>query len=206
MPTNPRTTDPTRARGAHVALAAAAAIGATVVAAAPVLAHPGHDVSVTAGLAHPFLGLDHVLAMCTVGALGVVQRRRLTLPVAFVAAMALGGLLAVAGVPMPGAEVAVAASVVALGLALLAARHARPELTVAAVSLAGIAHGHVHGTEAAGAPAAGFLAAVLVSTVVLHAIGMLGGVAVSERHTLRRTLAVLVMGAGAGLVVAAIGA
>ncbi|HET6220748.1 MAG TPA: HupE/UreJ family protein, partial [Dongiaceae bacterium] len=58
------------------------------------------------GFAHPFSGLDHILAMVAVG-IWAAQNGRLALwllPVAFPLAMMAGGLLALAGVPVPGVE------------------------------------------------------------------------------------------------------
>ena len=38
-----------------------------LLASGTALAHPGHDGGLAAGLAHPFTGLDHLLAMVAVG-------------------------------------------------------------------------------------------------------------------------------------------
>ena len=59
-----------------------------------VLAHLGHDASgVWSGLAHPITGLDHALAMLTVGALAILLRSPLMMPGVFLGAMILGGAL-----------------------------------------------------------------------------------------------------------------
>lgn len=127
------------------------------------------------GFLHPFSGLDHVLAMVAVGIWAAQTGRPAlwALPVMFPLAMAAGGLLAVAGVPVPGIEAGIAASVLVFGL--LIACKATPPLApaVALVALFAMFHGHAHGSElpAAAAPIVyglGFVAA----TAVLHLIGL----------------------------------
>lgn len=134
-----------------------------------------------AGLAHPFHGLDHLLAMLAVG-LWAAQHSghaRWGIPGAFAIATAVGIALAAVGIMLPAADAAIAVSVAILGL-LVAARHA-PSLP-AAMALAGafaVFHGFAHGMEMQQATspfAAG--AGFVVGTVLLHAAGLLGGLAV----------------------------
>jgi len=133
-----------------------------------------------AGLAHPFLGLDHLLALLAVGLWATQHsgRARWAIPGAFAGATAVGTALAAAGIVLPAAEAAIAVSVVILGL-LVAARHAQS--LPAAMALAGafaVFHGFAHGIEmqqAASPLAAG--AGFVLGTALLHAAGFLGGVA-----------------------------
>jgi urease accessory protein len=127
------------------------------------------------GFSHPFSGLDHILAMVAVGVWAAQTGRPAlwVLPAAFPLAMAVGALLGVAGVPVPGIEAGIAASV--LGLGLLIAFQAKPPLalSIALVALFALFHGHAHGTELpqAASPVLyglGFVAA----TVILHLIGL----------------------------------
>lgn len=127
------------------------------------------------GFVHPFSGLDHILAMLAVGVWAAQTARPAlwVLPTAFPLAMAAGGLLGVAGVPVPGIESGIAASVLILGL-LIAAR-ARPPLalSIALVAVFAVFHGHAHGAELpqAASPVLyglGFVGA----TAVLHLIGL----------------------------------
>ena len=102
-----------------------------------------------AGLHHPVSGLDHVLAMVAVGLWGAQLGAPAVwlLPVTFPMVMALGGMLGLLGVPLPGVEFAIALSGILLGLAVLA--EWRPPLWAAAVVVGffAIFHGHAHGTE-----------------------------------------------------------
>jgi urease accessory protein len=77
-----------------------------------------HTGGLAVGFAHPFLGLDHVLAMIAVGvwAAQCGGRARIALPAAFIAAIAAGGVLAMTGTTLPHIEAGIAATVLALGL------------------------------------------------------------------------------------------
>ncbi len=127
------------------------------------------------GFWHPFSGLDHILAMVAVGIWAAQSGRPAmwVLPVMFPLAMAGGGLLGVAGLPVPGIEPGIAASVLVLGL--LVAFKVRPPLalSVALVALFALFHGHAHGAELPQAASPllyglGFIAA----TGILHLIGL----------------------------------
>jgi urease accessory protein len=152
---------------------------AVATAAWPVtlLAHPrgGEALGLTTGLAHPISGLDHVLAMIAVGLWGAQLGAPAVwvLPVTFPMVMAFGGLLGLAGVKLPGIEIGIALSAVALGAAVLS--QARPKLWLAAtiVGCFAIFHGHAHGTELPpGANGLLYSIGFVVATGTLHAIGI----------------------------------
>lgn len=183
------------------------AAAAAALAAAPAAAHTGHGLDgLAAGFAHPFHGIDHLLAMIAVGAWAAQQGGRAVwaLPCAFVGVMALGGVLGFAGYTLPGIESVIVASVLVLGAVVAAA--AKLPLWVAAPVVGAFAlfHGLAHGAElpeAANAPAyaAGFVAA----TALLHAAGIALAFAL---HGATPRLALRALGAaqaGAGVLLAA---
>jgi urease accessory protein len=146
------------------------------------LAHDeaGQAAGFLAGLAHPVSGLDHVLAMVAVGLWGAVLGPPAiwVLPVAFPLVMALGGLLGLLGIPVPGVEVGIAISAIVLGAMVLA--EARPPLWLAALIVACFAvfHGHAHGRELpAGASALLYSLGFVAATGLLHAAGIALGLA-----------------------------
>jgi urease accessory protein len=102
-----------------------------------------------AGFMHPLLGPDHVVAMVAVGLWGAFLGAPAlwVLPVVFPLVMAMGGVLGVLGIPLPGVEVGIALSAVLLGG--MVAFAVRPPLWVAGLLVAVFAvfHGHAHGTE-----------------------------------------------------------
>lgn len=96
------------------------------------------------GLHHIFAGLDHLLFLVTVLAAGVAWRRWLALLTAFTVAHGATFALAALGVvSLPGAwvETAIAASIVAAALALLAGLRLRLRQECALVFTLGLVHG-----------------------------------------------------------------
>ena len=91
-----------------------AALALTLVPSAA-FAHPalGDAHSFVQGFAHPLSGLDHVLAMVTVGlfAWQLGGRALWLVPAAFVLAMAAGGAIAMLGVSVPLVEFGIALSI-----------------------------------------------------------------------------------------------
>jgi urease accessory protein len=109
----------------------------------------GEAIGFLSGMRHPISGLDHVLAMIGVGLWGAQLGAPAiwVLPVAFPMVMALGGMMGLLGIPLPGIEYGIAASMILLGGAVLF--EFKPPLWVAALLVAffAIFHGHAHGTE-----------------------------------------------------------
>jgi urease accessory protein len=143
----------------------------------PVLAHAqeGQAAGFLAGLRHPVSGLDHVLAMISVGVWGAQLGPPAVwlLPVTFPLVMACGGFLALVGVPLPAVELGIALSAVMLGLAVVT--EARPPLVVAALLVGTFAvfHGHAHGTELPpGQNGLAYSIGFVVATGSLHGVGI----------------------------------
>jgi urease accessory protein len=146
------------------------------------LAHEetGKAAGFLAGLAHPISGMDHVLAMVAVGLWGAVLGAPAiwVLPVAFPVVMAFGGLLGLAGFPLPGVEIGIAVSAIVLGIVVLAEVQPPLWLAAAIVAFFAVFHGHAHGRELpAGASALLYSAGFVVATGLLHAFGILLGTA-----------------------------
>ncbi|PWG65716.1 HupE/UreJ family protein [Spiribacter halobius] len=155
-----------------LALAALALPGAA-------LAHTGHDVGGFGyGFAHPLGGLDHLLAMLAVGlwAAQAGGRALWAVPASFLALMAAGGGLALAGVGLPAVELGVAGSVLAFGLLVACAARIPLGAGIALTGAFALFHGFAHGAEmAAGASAALYGGGFLAATALLHAAGMIAG-------------------------------
>lgn len=169
---------------ARLTFASAAALALILPTAA--LAHPaigGDAHGFVHGFAHPLGGLDHVLAMVTVGifAWQLGGRALWLVPGTFVAVMALGGLLGMTGIGIAGVEIGIAASVIVLGA--IVALGVKPPIAIAMgiVALFAIFHGHSHGTEmpldvAGAAYAAGFM----LATALLHVAGIAVGIGIGR--------------------------
>ena len=182
----------------------AAIVLALLACTAPACAHVETGVAggLTSGLLHPVLGPDHLVAMVAVGLWGAQLGAPAIwlLPIVFPVVMAMGGLLGIAGLPMPFIEVGIAMSGVLLGLAIALRFRAGLVVTAVLVGVFALFHGHAHGTElpsAANALAYGI--GFVIATGLLHLTGILLGVAVrwpvGER--LVRACGALIAGIGA---------
>ncbi|MCS6854774.1 MAG: HupE/UreJ family protein [Elioraea sp.] len=173
-------------------------VAGSVFAAVPAAAHTGHGdtAGLVSGLLHPLTGLDHLAAMLAVGLWAGFAGglRAWAWPAAFVAAMLVGAVIGWQAVAMGGVEVAIAASVFALGLLVAAGWRAPVAAGLALIAAFGLAHGYAHGAEA---PADGsgfaYTAGFLAATAVLHAAGL------ALATALRRPLLVRGLGAGVAL-------
>ncbi|PZP32374.1 MAG: urease accessory protein UreJ [Roseateles depolymerans] len=185
------------------------ALPALLALAAPLAqAHPGHEGlhSLADGLAHP-LAADHLLAMLAVGLWAARQsgvRRGLlwAAPALFLTALLAGAGLGAALGAGPWVELGVALSVAVFG-ALLLARELPAAAGLACIGVGGLLHGLAHGAEMpvaglAGAYAGGFL----LSTALLHGLGLVAGLQLQRLSARARQLAWASAGAllgGSGL-------
>ncbi len=151
------------------------------------------------GFEHPISGLDHIVAMVSVGLWGAQLGPPAiwALPVTFPIVMAFGGMLGLMGVPLPGTEIGIALS--AIGLGAMVAGEVRPPLWIAAALVAffAIFHGHAHGTELP-PDESGVLYSIgfVVATGLLH----LTGIAIGLIHRWRVGEVTLRLG-GAGVAI-----
>ena len=165
-------------------LAVAAAFGVTTISTAA-LAHTGVGATAgfAAGFSHPIGGLDHILAMVGVGLFAwMLKGRALWLvPAAFVAMMAVGGVLGIFQVPVPMVELGIALSIVVIGGLVALGKSIPVAAAMAIVGVFAIFHGHAHGTEMPETMSGlsygiGFMAA----TALLHAFGIGAGFAIGK--------------------------
>ena len=162
----------------YLIAAALAVLGSTAAEA-----HTGGTVGgFVSGFVHPLRGFDHLLAMFAVGIWGaqIGGRSVWELPVAFPIIMAFGGMLGIAGVPLPHVELLIGLSVLGLGLAIATAWQPIEVISILAVGLFAIFHGHAHGVELPNAadPVAygvGFVSATGLIHVAGIAFGLLLG-------------------------------
>ena len=152
---------------------------ALTLVAAPALAHTGHGGTsgLVAGLTHPILGADHLMAMVAVGLWSgfALPNRAWSGATAFLGAMTVGAALSWGGVHLPMVEGFITLSVLAFGLLTVFAHPGQSRLasglTLAAIAGFGAFHGHAHATEAAG-NAAAYLGGFLAATAALHLVGV----------------------------------
>lgn len=157
------------------ALLAAIAVGLLWPSVALAHVESGEAGGLGSGLLHPVSGLDHVLAMVAVGLWGAQLGAPAVwvLPVAFPMMMAVGGMLGLMGLPLPGTEIGIAVSAVVLGGLILGEAKMPLPGAIAVVAFLAVFHGHAHGTELApGQNPILYSLGFVVSTGSLHAVGI----------------------------------
>ena len=158
-----------------------------------------------AGLTHPFVGLDHLLAMIAVGIwAGQLGGRAVWLiPLTFVSVMAAAATLASFGLLLPFMEPAIACSVLVLGLLIAGSVRLPTSVSALLVSLFAVFHGYAHGLELPQAASpilygAGFV----LATALLHGLGI-GFARNSRQHKMLQRIAGYSLIAASGLLLAA---
>ena len=145
----------------------------------PSLAHVAdiaHQHSFAQGVVHPLTGLDHLLAMLTLGlwAGGAGGHARWVWPATFVGIAGLGALFAQAGYSLPAQEPLIAATVLLLGGLLYIGMHIPLLAGMLVSAAAAFAHGYAHGVEMPlDSTIGGFMAGFMLATAGLHCAGLL---------------------------------
>jgi urease accessory protein len=136
------------------------------------------------GLGHPIIGLDHFATLVAAGCLAAWHRSGAILVIGFVVAMIVGVIAHLAGMTVPGAEIFVACSVLALGIILI--RREVPTVAYEAVlfAFAGFVNGYALGESIYGAEQTP-LAAYLLGLAAIQCAVALGAMAVAK-FVLRR--------------------
>jgi urease accessory protein len=158
----------------------AAALTALTLEATPALAHvtAGMGAGIGDGFLHPLTGLDHLLAMVSVGIWGAELGAPAIwlLPIAFPLIMALGAAFGVIGMPLPAGELIIAFSVVALGALVALGQRLPLWVALVLVGIFAVAHGHAHGAELPqAADALSFTVGFVLATGLLHLAGIIIG-------------------------------
>jgi urease accessory protein len=171
-----------RNRAPLAALAAAALLTLLPRLASAHIIH-GAQGGFDSGFAHPLTGPDHFLAMFAVGLWGAQMGGRAvwSLPVAFPMIMVVGGIAGMMGVPLPGVEIGIALSILALGAAIAAAWQPPEWAALALISVFALCHGHAHGAELPlSADPADYAIGFVLATGMIHLFGIGVGLALNK--------------------------
>jgi urease accessory protein len=147
-------------------------------------AHPGHDAEgLVAGMMHPWLGMDHMIAMLAVGMWASQQngRVRWAMPISFVGMMVIGAGIGFSDLHLGATEQMIAASVCVFGLVLSSLIRLPVLLSVVIVGSLAVFHGYAHATEATGGNTSSYMVGFVVSTALLHAAGF-GAATLLSQH------------------------
>jgi urease accessory protein len=134
-------------------------LGASAFVSAPAFAHHVMDgrtpatfgEGILSGLGHPVIGLDHLAAVVAVGCLAAAHRSASALAVAFVLAMMGGVVLHRYCTAVPGAEILVALTVLALGALMVMRKNMSAGIAVVLFAVVGVIHGYALGESIYGA-------------------------------------------------------
>lgn len=180
---------------------------ALAVAVEPALAHhplggmrPATFVhGLLSGIGHPILGFDHFAALVAAGCIASTQARGALLAVGYVIATLVGTAVHVMQLTVPGIEILVALSVIALGAVLLSPRPFAFGMTLATFLVAGVIHGYALGESIAGAEPTPLYAYFIGLALVQSAIALV--VMVGARMVMARAASepALVRFVGAGI-------
>lgn len=161
-------------------------------ASTPAFAHVRMvDAGFIEGILHPVVGIDHLMAMLSVGIVSARLGGKYvwTIPVCFMLAMVCGAGFALNGVRLILSEFAIALSVLVLGIAIFTSY--RPAIIIGLIgtSFFGVFHGYAHGSELPRLTypelfASGFL----VGTALIHLVGVLLGKVAEKREQLTQYL------------------
>lgn len=139
----------------------------------------GRAAGFVSGLQHPWSGADHIIAMIAVGLWGAQLGAPAVwlLPVVFPMVMAVGGFLGLMQLPLPGVEIGIALSAVALGAMVLGEVRSNHKaflvFAAALVGFFGMFHGYAHGTELEeGQNALLYSMGFVIATGALHGMGI----------------------------------
>ncbi|CAA9584644.1 HupE-UreJ family cobalt transporter [uncultured Synechococcales cyanobacterium] len=125
------------------------------------------------GLAHPVVGLDHLAFIVAVGLLSASQPRGILISVVFLLTALTGTGVHLLNSDLPGAEIVISISVLALGLMLVVGKQASFNVLAGLAGLAGLFHGYAYGETIVGAEMTPLVAYLAGFTVIQYAVAML---------------------------------
>jgi len=131
------------------------------------------------GFLHPLSGLDHLLAMIAVGMWSMQLSKHLDkhvvwlMPIIFVTAMGLGGLLGFMTLPLGFAEHGIVLSLLVMGFLIARTVHLPFLVSALLIGIFAVCHGYAHGSEMPeGLMMLDYAAGFMLATALLHVVGI----------------------------------
>jgi urease accessory protein len=192
-------------RGFRTTCAMVAAAGIGAILSNPAQAHTGTGLpgGLMSGFIHPFNGIDHLLAMFSVGLWGAFLGRPLVyvLPVVFPVMMVVGAVLGMLAVPLPPTDIAIALSVLVLGACIALSLKAPIWIATLIVAVFAVFHGYAHGKELpSAADPVSYSVGFVLATGLLHVSGISLGFLNNRKYGIVATRSVggMIAASGAG--------
>jgi urease accessory protein len=134
------------------------------------------------GLAHPVIGLDHLVTVIAIGLLSAGVVRGATLPLSFVLATICGTDFHLVQIDLPSAEIAIALSTIAFGAILAIPNRPNWLLLLLLSAIAGLFHGYAYGESIIGTEITPLIAYVLGITLTQYVVAMSAKVIANTNH------------------------
>jgi urease accessory protein len=187
-----------------------ATIATVTLAATPAMAHHAMGgkmptnffQGLLSGVAHPVIGVDHLVMIVAIGLFAGIKCQGLALPIAFCLAAMVGTGLHLLSMSLPGAELWVSGSVLALGLLMLVQARLNLAAIFGLIGLAGLFHGYAYGESIFGVEGTPLVAYLIGFTAIQMAIGV-GAAQIAKTMDLAkfRSAGFMVVGVGFALFV-----
>lgn len=159
-----------------------AALTGLALSSGAALAHTGHTDSVgfLSGFLHPLSGLDHLFAIVLVSFWSAFALKRVWLgPALFMGGMLLGVMLGFTHHSIPWFELGIALSILGMGILIYFNQGLGLKIPLGLITIFGIFHGYAHSIESSVTTSmvlmGSDLSGLLISTALLHALGVLLG-------------------------------
>jgi urease accessory protein len=124
------------------------------------------------GLAHPVLGLHHLVTVIAIGLLSGVVVRGALVPVAFVLATLLGTINHLLYLDIPGSERAIAFFIIVFAVMIAIANQPNLMVLVLLTATAGLFHGYTYGSPILETPINSQIAYMLGLTLTQYVVAM----------------------------------
>lgn len=126
------------------------------------------------GFLHPLTGLDHSLAMLSVGLLASQNHKTppSLFPLCFMIFMIIGGMIGFSNIALPWIELGILLSVFILGLMISLPVKLPNAIVLFCIFIFALCHGHAHGYEmTAGTNTWQYAGGFIIATGLLHLLG-----------------------------------
>ncbi|WP_296406007.1 HupE/UreJ family protein [Psychrobacter sp.] len=176
-----------------IMLTASLMFTATLAMAHPVQNNIVHTHSdFLSGLMHPFMGLDHLLAMAAIGFWSMRQNDTMKrgTPLFMVAGMLFGAVITLTGINLAGIETGIGMSVLLAGVLIATLAKLPTAIGGTLVAMFMVVHGYAHGLEmAVGSNVIIYMVGFVVATLVITFGGRaLGSVMQKSDNRITRAL------------------
>lgn len=148
-------------------------------------AHGSHGNGFMAGLTHPILGIDHLIAILGLSILATLklENKWYILSLAFILPMAIGGVMGIGSEATLWIEKMIALSVGIIGLLMVVKRNIAVGILIILVVIFGAFHGFAHGAEMPeSTTAVKYVSGFVVGATLISLLGWFIGLSIKKEN------------------------